>query len=163
PPSAGRYAAIAGGVGIVRGPEWPTITLEDTATNKVLRVVPTCAAAGGPPPALSLSSTGRFLICRESRTGSYLFETRSNGARDAAPWGGPNDVSLAPNSRYAIAVPVRSRLTLEPTRPDVAYFDLDARSSKPIARAEPKVPAKRWDIDKNPFGVSFCGTGELFA
>jgi hypothetical protein len=163
PRSTGRYAAMGGAVGIVRGPEWPTITLEDTATKKVLRVVQTCAAAGGPPPALSLSTTGRFLICRASRTADFVFETRSNGDRDPALSRGPNDVSLAPNDRYAIAVPVRSWLTLEPTGPEVLYFDLDARSSKPIAHAEPKVPTNRWDIDKNSFGVSFCGIGELFA
>jgi hypothetical protein len=163
PRKPGRYAEVAGGVGILRGEQWPTITLEDTATRKVLRVVETCAAAGGPEPSLSLSATGRFLICRASRTGDYVFETHPNRDGDPVLSRGPNDVSLSPSDRYAISVPVRRWLTGEPTGTEVMYFDIDARTSKPIARAEVKPPANRWDLDSNPFGVSFCGVGELFA
>jgi hypothetical protein len=159
-----RYAEVAGGVGLVKGPDWPfpqSVTLEDTATKKTLRVVETCAAAGGPPPAFWLSKTGRFLICEGTRGGDSVFDSRSNGERDLSR--GPKDLTLSPNDRYAISVPVPSWLTLEPTRTEVVYFDLDADTSKAIASAEPKVPTNVWRIDKNPFGVSFCGDGKLFA
>jgi hypothetical protein len=164
-----RYASVVNGVGLIVPRERGGARVEDVTTRKSIVTVGICNAGG--LWTYSLSTTGRFLICDSNRAGLTLWDLHAahpsgDKSFDFGWKDGPvgEGLFIAPNDSYAVAVPVLSWGSYEPTRDSITYFNFDSRKSKRLAKApDPENDVNSEGEDAHPYRIDFCGTGELFA
>jgi hypothetical protein len=153
-----RYREVAGGVGLIHDDEGYTAIVEDVATRRKLTDVQACTARGV-PPAFSLSSTGRFVLCQADDSTSLTESrpTHSKKRRELMEACSDGGLSLAPDDGYGVTVPTLWAFGDEPTRTSVLWCDWDAMTSREIASA-PHPKRLGWDGARagNAFGVAFC-------
>ena len=164
-----RYSQIVNGVGLIAPDPTSDARVENVTTHQKILAVDLCNAGG--TWTYSLSTTGRFLICNSNRAGLTLWDLHAaHPSKDKSVdvgWAdGPigEGLFIAPNDSYAVAVPVLSWGSNEPTRASITYFNFDSRKSKSLAKApDPENDVNSEGEDAHPYRIEFCGAGDLFA
>lgn len=157
-----RYRSVVNGVGLIVMNEDAFARVEDVAAHKTIVTMGPCSAGGG--WTFALSTSGRFFLCDSSRAG--LSEIDLSAARVADEWSHLGEgVRIAPNDRYAVAVPVLDWGSGQPTSTSMTYFDLDSgKNTKSLSKApDPENDVGNGRADAHPYRVDFCGDGKLFA